>query len=124
MIAKTAVALALVASAVALRPTMSLSANRREVVAGAGAAAVVAPMLRPAEANAVYTRGTSLSAPVITIFDARGCTDHANKEYKGDWSGRAEDDECCVKIQMQKISVAEDVARLVRLECLNELKSK
>ncbi len=31
---------------------MSLSANRREVIAGAGAAAVVAPMLRPATASA------------------------------------------------------------------------
>jgi hypothetical protein len=31
---------------------MSLSANRREVIAGAGAAAVAAPLLRPAAASA------------------------------------------------------------------------
>ena len=48
---------------------MSLSANRREVVAGAAAAAVVAPMLRPTEAKALDNQ---LLAPIITIFDHRG----------------------------------------------------
>lgn len=59
-------------------------------------------------------------APVVTIFDARGCTDHANKEYTGPKSGD-ENDEMCVKVVMQKISVAEDFASLVRREALSEL---
>jgi hypothetical protein len=48
---------------------MSLSANRRQVVAGAAAAAVVAPMLRPTEAKA---QDPALLAPFVTIFDHRG----------------------------------------------------
>jgi hypothetical protein len=59
---------------------MSVSANRREAVAGAAAAAVVAPMLRPESAEA---RDKFLRAPVITMFDGRGCKDHLNLEYTG-----------------------------------------
>nr|P23815.1 RecName: Full=Phycocyanin-645 alpha-2 chain; Short=PC-645 [Chroomonas sp.] len=64
-----------------------------------------------------------LRTPVITIFDARGCKDHANKEYTGPKAGGA-DDEMCVKVAMQKIAVAEDAAALVLKECLSELKAR
>jgi hypothetical protein len=59
---------------------MSVSANRREAVAGAAAAAVVAPMLRP---SSVEARDKFLRAPVITMFDGRGCREHLNIEYTG-----------------------------------------
>nr|AHH29973.1 phycoerythrin alpha subunit [Chroomonas mesostigmatica] len=121
MIAKTVAVLALAGSAAAYAPTMSLSANRRELVQGAAAAAVVAPMLRPTGASA---KDAQLRAPVVTIFDARGCKDHANKEYTGAKAGNAENDECCVKVQMTPIKVADDAAALVLKECLSELKGK
>ena len=40
-------------------------------------------------------------APIITIFDHRGCT-RGGKEYKGKLLG-TQDDEMCVKVQMQSI---------------------
>jgi hypothetical protein len=70
-VAKTCAVLALAGSAAAYAPTMSLSANRRGVVQGAAAAAVVAPLLRP---NAAGAEGDFASrAPGITIMDHRGC---------------------------------------------------
>jgi len=33
-----------------------------------------------------------------------------------------EDDQLCVKVQMQRINVPEDVAFLIRKECVSELK--
>ena len=78
---------------------MSLSANRREVIAGAGAAAVVAPMLRPNEAEA---KDLKLKAPVITIFDNRGCDSSRNpsRESTARKTG-GPDDEMCIKVRNQ-----------------------
>ena len=53
----------------------------------------------------VRTGATSLSmamdktarAPVITVFDHRGCTAHKNAEYTGPKTGD-QDDEMCVKV--------------------------
>ena len=53
----------------------------------------------------VRTGATSLSmamdktarAPVITVFDHRGCTQHKNAEYTGPKTGD-QDDEMCVKV--------------------------
>nr|AHH29974.1 phycoerythrin alpha subunit [Chroomonas mesostigmatica] len=118
MLAKACAVLALAGSAAAFAPTMSLSANRRDVIAGAGAAAVVAPLLRP---EAAVAKDKYLRAPVITIFDARGCKEHANREYDGPKSND-ENDEMCVKVRMEKIAVADDVAKAIKLESLSELK--
>ena len=58
------------------------------VQAGASAA-VAAPLLRPGKADArpdgIYINKTKFpgKAPIITVFDHRGCKAHANKEYKG-----------------------------------------
>nr|AGR45592.1 phycoerythrin alpha subunit S2 [Chroomonas sp. M1627]AGR45594.1 phycoerythrin alpha subunit S1 [Chroomonas sp. M1627] len=121
MIAKTVATLAVIGSAAAYAPTMSLSANRREVIAGAGAAAVAAPLLRPTGASAAIKKDQK--APVVTIFDARGCKDHSNKEYTGAKAGGMEDDQC-VKLTMETIKVGDDVAAKVLGECLSELKSR
>ena len=44
-----------------------------------------------------WTLHTQGKAPVITVFDHRGCTAHTNKEYTGGKSGD-QDDEMCVKV--------------------------
>ena len=59
----------------------------------------------------VRTGATSLSmamdktarAPVITVFDHRGCTAHKNTEYTGPKSNSMEDEQC-VKVQSVKIA--------------------
>lgn len=38
-------------------------------------------------------------APVITVFDHRGCGSHSNKEYTGKKAGN-QDDQMLVKVQM------------------------
>ena len=96
---------------------MSVSANRRQALAGAAGVAVAMPLA----SNAAIRKDQK--APVITIFDARGCGDHSNKEYTGPKSGDMNDDQC-VKVTMEAIKVGDDVAGLVLKECLSELKRK
>merc|ERR1719183_2508953 len=91
---------------------MSMDLGRREVVQ-AGAAAAAAPLLRPAQADAATTtfvqHGRIYSeangggkAPIITIFDHRGCTRHANQEYRGRFTA-GQDDEMLVKVELKNI---------------------
>jgi len=69
-------------------------------------AAAFAPAL-----SGVRTGATSLNmaldksgrAPVITVFDHRGCTAHKNAEYKGPKANGMEDEQC-VKVQSVKIT--------------------
>ena len=96
---------------------MSMGATRRQAMAGAAAGAVALPLA----ANAKGAKDSK--APVITIFDARGCADHKNVEYKGAKAGDMNDDQC-VKVAMQTIKVGDDIAGLVLKECLSELKRK
>jgi hypothetical protein len=68
-------------------------------------AAAFAPAL-----SGVRTGATSLNmamdksgrAPVITVFDHRGCSAHKNAEYKGPKANGMEDEQC-VKVQSVKI---------------------
>ena len=104
MIGKT-VALALVGSAAAFSPLMSMETGRRQVVQAGAAAAVAAPLLRGTPAEAKMDK--SGRAPVITIFDHRGCNRGGpNKEYTGAKSND-KDDEMCVKVQSNKIAASE-----------------
>jgi hypothetical protein len=73
VVAKTCAVLALAGSAAAFAPTMSLSANRRQVVQGGAAAAVAAPLLRSSPAGAASFDNFPGRAPVISILDHRGC---------------------------------------------------
>ena len=82
---RTAVLAALVGSAAAFSPMMSMETGRRQVVQAGAAGAVAAPLLRGSPAEAKLDRKGK--APVITIFDHRGCTAHKNSEYKGPASG-------------------------------------
>ena len=121
MLARTATVAALCASATAFSPMMSMDLGRRQVVQTGAAAAAAAPLLRPSDANALTTsqkgkfcaqgaaNGSCDAAPVITIFDHRGCTAHDNTDYKGKKSGD-QDDEMLVKVELLKIKASESRA--------------
>ena len=61
--------------------------------------------------SGVRTGATSLNmamdksgrAPVVTVFDHRGCTAHKNTDYTGPKANGMEDEQC-VKVQSVKIS--------------------
>eukprot|EP00284_Hemiselmis_tepida_P006962 CAMPEP_0174915160 /NCGR_PEP_ID=MMETSP1355-20121228/590_1 /TAXON_ID=464990 /ORGANISM="Hemiselmis tepida, Strain CCMP443" /LENGTH=112 /DNA_ID=CAMNT_0016159999 /DNA_START=38 /DNA_END=376 /DNA_ORIENTATION=+ len=93
--------LGLIGSAAAFNaPMMTV---RRDAIATGAAAAVVAPLLRPAPASAA----TDNRAPVITIFDERdGCPGPLPNKARGD-------DGFCVKIQMKEIKMNAEEAKSV-----------
>ena len=75
--------------------------GRRQIVQTSAAAVAVAPFLQSMPANAI---DKSARAPVITIFDHRGCKRGGpDTEYKGA-KANSKDDEMCVKVQSAKIS--------------------
>ena len=82
---------ALVASAAAFSPMMSMETGRRQVVQAGAAAAVAAPLLRANPAEAQYDK--SGRAPVILVMDHRGCNRGGpNAEYRGKRSGDSDDE--------------------------------
>ena len=96
------VALAIVGSATAFSPMMSMETGRRQIVQ-AGAAA---PLLRATPASAgkkgLYDANAGMDksgrAPLIVVFDHRGCNrGGTNAEYQGKQAGD-QDDEMCVKV--------------------------
>ena len=98
------VALAFVGTAAAINPVMQMSAGRRVAIQGAGAAAVAAPFLRPAESDAASYKGQyagnmvsgkDLVAPVISLLDHRGCS-RTSSEYTGPSSGTMEDEQVAI----------------------------
>ena len=95
---------------------MSMETGRRQVVQAGAAAAVAAPLLRSAPAEAKYRPNSR--APVITILDHRGCQAHSNKEYKGSLSN-SEDDEMCVKLEYPVIKTSVDKAASQLLESIS-----
>ena len=103
MLARATV-LALVGSAAAFSPMMSMDMGRRQVVQAGAAAAVAAPLLRANPASAGMDK--SAKAPAITIMDHRGCTAHSNKEYTGPAANDIED-EMCVVVRNPKVTVSE-----------------
>jgi hypothetical protein len=121
MLAK-ACTLALIGSAAAFSPSMSMGGStRRQALQTAAAGAVVAPLLRGDEASARVTGGPRkpLSAPVISILDHRGCPSNANhQEYKGKKAGD-DNDEMCVVVRQTLIKVSEEDAAKKRQEFIN-----
>ena len=83
------------------------SATMRTVAFAAlvASAAAFAPMATPALRGntALNAMDKSGRAPVVTVFDHRGCTAHKNSEYTGP-KANAMEDEQCVKVQSVKIS--------------------
>ena len=75
-------------------------------------AAAFAPAL-----SGVRTGATSLNmamdksgrAPVVTVFDHRGCTAHDNTEYTGE-KANSQDDEMCVVVRNPKVAVSQSEA--------------
>jgi len=107
--------LALAGSASAFAPIMSMDIDRRSIVQAGIAAAAAAPLFAPKTADAVADLGLKYVprppgmlngyAPIITIMDHRGCTSHANKEYRGKKSND-QDDEMLVKVQSLRIPIS------------------
>lgn len=94
------------------------SASRRDVLAAAASAAVIAPLLRPARADAAVA---NLAAPFIEIFDARGCdrlNNKANKEYNGPKAGD-ENDDMCVKVSLKPVTVSLSAGASFKQEVLS-----
>ena len=100
------VALATVGSATAFSPMMSMETGRRQIVQAGAAAAVAAPLLRATPASAgkkgLYDANAGMDksgrAPLIVVFDHRGCNrGGTNAEYQGKQAGD-QDDEMCVKV--------------------------
>jgi hypothetical protein len=108
MLARTTAVLALAGAASAFSPMMSMETGRRQIVQAGAAAAVAAPLLRSAPAQADGAKlgsqdGNTGRTPIITIFDHRGCQRGGeNKEYTGAKSGD-QDDEMCVKLRFAKL---------------------
>ena len=84
-----------------------MGATRRQALAGAAAAGVAIPLA----ANALPGKmvAGNIPAPVVEIFDSRGCDVKTHQEYSGAKSGDMNDDQC-VKVSMQFIKVGEDTA--------------
>jgi hypothetical protein len=105
---RSTVVLALAGAASAFSPMMSMETGRRQVVQAGAAAAIAAPLLRSSPATADGAKmgspdGNTGRAPIITIFDHRGCNrGRENKEYTGAKSGD-QDDEMMVKVRFSKI---------------------
>ena len=91
---------------------MSLSANRRQAIAGAAAGAIALPLAANAGS---LSRGYDNRAPVIELFDSRGCEVKTHNEAQGVRNGDMEDEQC-VKVSMQIIKVSEVTAGKKRQE--------
>merc|ERR1712231_3800 len=87
-------------------------------------AAAFAPAL-----SGVRTGATSLNmamdksgrAPVITVFDHRGCTAHKNTDYTGPKANGMEDEQC---VKVQSVKIAGPDAETVLRDSLATLKKK
>nr|AHH29965.1 phycoerythrin alpha-subunit 1 [Proteomonas sulcata] len=101
---KSVLALAMVGSAAAYVP-MAMNLDRRAVVQTGAATAAVTPFLQGKAASADMDK--SAKAPIITIFDHRGCP-RAPKE--GNTKSGSQDDEMMVKVASATIKVSEDSA--------------
>ena len=107
MAAKLLACTALVASAAAFAPA---TGALRTVRTGASSLSMISDA----------TKANGGRAPIITIFDHRGCSRHANKEYTGKLLG-TQDDEMCVKVGTAKLAYDKDMADAVLSASLNTL---
>ena len=143
MMSRSAIVLGLATSAAAFSP-MTMSMDRRTIVQTGIVAGVAAPLLRPNAADAsLSTLDDGLpvgggaarkssgggkgsfpgKAPVITIFDHRGCNRGGpNKEYTGS-KANGQDDEMLVKVQSLVIPRSEAKAEAFLAETIS-LKGK
>lgn len=112
---------------------MSMSMDRRDALKAAAAASIA--IANVGAANAVCDNGAKKctseeinkdAAPIVTIFDHRGCAEHANKEYSGPKAGDF-NDEMLVKVQSKVLKRDDakylDMAKAVRLESLGTIKN-
>ena len=83
------------------------------------------PRLRTSGVSSVSMKmDKSGKAPVITVFDHRGCQRGTpDKEYRGKKAG-GPDDEMCIKVQSAKIAVSASTADSVLQQSLSVLYRK
>ncbi len=82
------------------------------------------PRLRSGASSLSMKMDKSGKAPVITVFDHRGCQRGGpDKEYKGK-KANSPDDEMCVKVQSAKIAVSAATAESVLQQSLSVLYRK
>mmetsp|Transcript_92756 Transcript_92756/g.139162 ORF Transcript_92756/g.139162 Transcript_92756/m.139162 type:complete len:143 (+) Transcript_92756:32-460(+) len=131
MLAKAAAVLAIAGSAAAYVPApmaLRMSSTEGMMSPFKGANPANAALSSLGERDGVSSGGGGGSgafkakAPVITIFDHRGCS-RAPKEYKGKSAG-GEDDEMMVKVQSVKIAAEPSTADAVLNEALNLMDGK
>jgi len=91
------------------------------LVASAAAFSPATPALRTGATSLNMAMDKSARAPIVTIFDHRGCSAHQNKEYNGRLTG-GQDDEMCVKVNTAKILPEKNVADKVLQDSLNTLR--
>merc|ERR1711966_85419 len=129
---RTTPACALAATAAAFAPSavpalrssatsMSMNMDRRQGVQSAAIAGVV-PFLGSSAANAAPKMEADSYAPIVTVFDARGCP-RGGSEYSGERAGD-QDDDMAVKVASRKIPADLDYAATVRKETLAVLGAK
>jgi len=120
MLAKLAFLVALIGHAAAFG-SLSMAVGgmgRREIINSGLAAASAAPILANFGAEAALDKNSK--APIITVFDHRGCT-RAPKEYTGPKSNN-QNDEMCIKVESRKIDVSESSASKALEQMLGSLK--
>ena len=91
------------------------------LVASAAAFAPALSGVRTGATSLTMAMDKSARAPIITIFDHRGCSRHTNKEYTGKLSG-TQDDEMCVKVATAKVIGEKNVAEKVLADSLTTLR--
>eukprot|EP00286_Rhodomonas_abbreviata_P005699 CAMPEP_0181318124 /NCGR_PEP_ID=MMETSP1101-20121128/16837_1 /TAXON_ID=46948 /ORGANISM="Rhodomonas abbreviata, Strain Caron Lab Isolate" /LENGTH=104 /DNA_ID=CAMNT_0023425569 /DNA_START=6 /DNA_END=320 /DNA_ORIENTATION=+ len=79
-----------------------------------------APRLRSGAAATSMAMDKSAKAPVITVFDHRGCN-RQPKEYKGKAAGN-KNDEMLVKVQSVKVAVTDATATSILRESLTTMR--
>ncbi len=131
MLAKAAAVLAIAGSAAAYVPTtmpLRMSANglmapfQSAAPASAGLSSLSESSSSPSTGGRGGSGPTSAKAPVITVFDHRGCS-RAPKEYTGKKTGD-QDDEMMVKVQSVKIAADPTAADAVLLAALGSMDGK
>ncbi|EKX46372.1 phycoerythrin alpha subunit 3 [Guillardia theta CCMP2712] len=84
--------------------------------------ASVQPRLRSGATSVSMTMDKSNRAPVVTVFDHRGCQrGKRNTEYQG-LPANSQDDEMLVKVAMQKVAINEAAATDLVQQLLGTLK--
>ena len=112
-----------IGDAVPLPPVQS-SDNYAFTTSGGASPAAAAPAPRSAPRSSGGKGKKNAVAPVITVFDHRGCQRGGpDREYTGK-KANGPDDEMCVKVKAEKIQVSDTIASAVLQQSLGILMTR